>query len=55
MKDFPPDQIKPRDVNLEDLVTSLKTCQKTVNQEELTKFEEFTNQLGLTGQLELLH
>lgn len=49
LSDFPRDKVQPRSVSLSDLRKSLKSCPKTVHEEELKQFEDFTKQLGHSG------
>ncbi|XP_059157495.1 vacuolar protein sorting-associated protein 4-like [Physella acuta] len=49
MIDLPPNKVCPRDVNLEDFLTSLKIHRPTVSKEELHKFSAFTSCYGQSG------
>ncbi|XP_078666140.1 vacuolar protein sorting-associated protein 4B-like isoform X1 [Branchiostoma floridae x Branchiostoma belcheri] len=44
--EMPSDQVLPRDVCLQDFVTSLAAAHNTVTQGELQKFQDFSNSLG---------
>ncbi|XP_071825000.1 uncharacterized protein [Apostichopus japonicus] len=49
LSDFPQEKVKPRNVTVRDLLRSLESCQKTVSQDELDQFQEFTRQMGQSG------
>uniref|UniRef100_A0A915I191 AAA+ ATPase domain-containing protein n=1 Tax=Romanomermis culicivorax TaxID=13658 RepID=A0A915I191_ROMCU len=42
-------KIRPRDVELDDVMQAFKTCQRTVTDDDLKRFDEFTTKFGLIG------
>lgn len=47
--EIPADKVRPREVTLNDFLSALKTHRKTVTQEEIQKFENFTRSMGEQG------
>jgi len=41
--------LKPPSVTLKDMLDALATCQRTVTDDDLRKFEEFTRKFGIVG------
>lgn len=49
MDDLPKELVRPRDVETLDVLASLANIQRTVSDEDLTRFREFTEKFGLIG------
>ncbi|XP_002739185.1 vacuolar protein sorting-associated protein 4-like [Saccoglossus kowalevskii] len=49
MQELPPDKVQPRDVVVDDFITSLQTNRSTVTKDELERFAEFTKSFGQNG------
>ncbi|XP_048746161.2 uncharacterized protein LOC125658785, partial [Ostrea edulis] len=47
--DLPPQKVCPREVTVDDFLSALKTHRKTVTQEEIQKFKNFTKSMGEQG------
>ncbi|XP_022341531.2 uncharacterized protein LOC111135601 [Crassostrea virginica] len=47
--EIPAQKVRPREVTLSDFLSALKTHRKTVTQEEIQKFENFTKSMGEQG------
>ncbi|XP_061190417.1 uncharacterized protein LOC133198325 [Saccostrea echinata] len=47
--DIPAHKVRPREVTLNDFMAALKTHRKTVTQDEIQKFENFTKSMGEQG------
>jgi len=41
--------LKPPSVTLKDMLDALATCQRTVTDDDLRKFDEFTRKFGIVG------
>ncbi|XP_071789224.1 uncharacterized protein [Asterias amurensis] len=49
MTELPPEDVKPRDMTLQDFMKALESCHRTVTSEELKQFQDFTNNFGQNG------